>query len=420
MRGPRGAVARGVRSPGDETTDGAAGPADRVPLVVYVLAACVFALGTSEFMIAGLLPEIAADLDATIPQAGYLISAFAVGMIVGAPLMAVLTLRLPRRTTLVAALLVVAAGQAAGTLARDYGPMLAARVVTAVAMGAFWAVAAVVTVSSVAPGVRARALAVLLAGLTVSNVAGIPLGTLVGQQFGWRTSFWAVGALAALGVAGVLATVRAGTGSGPAPRLADEVAVFRRGRLWIALGTTALYQSAAVGVVSYLAPLLTGVTGLDAGWVPLVQLGFGVGSLVGVVVGGRLADAHPWATLFGALAGVVVLLVLLGLLADVPVATVVLVVLLGVTAFVIAAPLNARVFALAGAAPTLASAANTAAFNVGNSVGPALGGLVIAAGLGYTAPAWVGVVLALGAIGLGLASRRLDRRAPAPAPAVPA
>ncbi len=394
-------------------TAGTTAPAGRVPLTVYVLSACVFALGTSEFMIAGLLPEMAADLRVTIPEAGYLISAFAVGMIVGAPLMAVLTLRLPRRVTLVAALLVVAAGQAAGALAGTYGVMLTARVVTAVAMGAFWAVAAVVTVSSVGPGARARALAVLLAGLTVSNVAGIPLGTLVGQEFGWRASFWLVGALAAVGVVGVLACVR-NAAAGPVPRLSAEVAAFRTGRLWVAFGTTALYQAAVVCLVSYIAPLLVDVTGLDAGWVPVVQLGFGVGSLVGVVIGGRIADAHPWSTLFGSLAGVVALLVLVGLFAAVPAVLVVLVLLLGVVAFVIAAPLNSRVFALAGAAPTLASAANTSAFNVGNSVGPALGGLVIAAGLGYTAPAWVGAGLALGAVGLGLVSWSLDRRRPLP------
>ena len=382
----------------------------RIPRVVAVLAACVFALGTSEFMIAGLLPEIAADLRVGIPEAGYLISAFAVGMIVGAPAMAVLTLHLPRRTTLVAALGVVSAGQVLGALAPTYSVMLAARVVTAVAMGAFWSVASVVTVSSVGPRDRARALSVLLAGLTVSNVAGIPLGTLVGQQFGWRTSFWAVAALAALGVVGVLVSVPDRPTADAPPRLAAELVAFRRGRLWLAFGTTALYQSSVVGLVSYLAPLLTRVTGLDAAWVPVVQLGFGLGSLVGVVIGGRLADAHPWSTLFGSLAGVVALLVLVGLLAPVPVVMVAAVVLIGVVAFVIAAPLNARVFALAGAAPTLASAANTSAFNVGNSLGPAVGGLAIAAGLGFTAPAWLGVGLALGAIALGVVSWRLDRR----------
>jgi MFS transporter, DHA1 family, chloramphenicol resistance protein len=250
---------------------------------------------------------------------------------------------------------------------------------------------------------------VLLAGLTVSNVAGIPLGTLVGQQFGWRASFWAVGALAALGVVGVLTSVRNRAPGDAPPRLSAELVAFRNGRIWLAFGTTALYQASVVGLVSYIAPLLTEVTGLDAVWVPVVQLGFGVGSFVGVVIGGRIADAHPWSTLFGSLAGVIALLALVGLFAPVPVVMVALVVLLGVVAFVIAAPLNARVFALAGAAPTLASATNTSAFNVGNSLGPALGGLAIAAGLGFTAPAWLGVGLALGAAGLGLVSWRLDR-----------
>lgn len=378
--------------------------------MVVVLSACVFALGTSEFMIAGLLPEIASDLAVTIPQAGYLISAFAVGMIVGAPTMAVLTLHMPRRVTLVTALAVVAAGQVAGALAQDYTLMFIARIVTAVAMGAFWAVAAVVTVSSVDSRDRARALSVLLAGLTVSNVAGIPLGTLVGQQFGWRASFWAVAALAALGVIGVVVSVRNRPAEDAPPRLAAEAAVFRRGRLWVAFGTTALYQASVVGVISYIAPLLTDVTGLDSGWVPVVQLGFGIGSFAGVILGGRVADAYPWSTLFGALAGVIVLLTLVGLFAPVPVVTVTLIVLLGMVAFIVGTPLNARVFALAGTAPTLASAANTSAFNVGNSVGPALGGLVIAAGLGYTAPAWVGVGLAFGAVALGLVSWSLDRR----------
>jgi len=395
-----------------ERGSGRAAGTGRVPPVVYVLGACVFAMGTSEFMIAGLLPDIAADLGVSIPEAGYLISAFAVGMIVGAPLMAVLTLRLPRRTTLVGALLVVAAGQAAGALAGGYGVLLAARVVTAVAMGAFWAVAAVVTVASVPPGARARALSVLLAGLTVSNVAGVPLGTLVGQQFGWRASFWLVGVLAVLGVGGVVAAVRRDAGGTAAPRLGAELATFRRVRLWIALGTTALYQAAVIGLFSYVAPLITDVAGLAPGWVPAVQLAFGLGGFAGVVLGGRIADAHPWATLFGSLAAVVALLAGIGLLAPVPVALGVLLVALGFTSFVIAAPLNARVFALAGSAPTLASAANTSAFNVGNALGPALGGVVIAAGLGFTAPAWVGVGLAAAAGGLGLLSWRLDRARP--------
>lgn len=168
-----------------------------------------------------------------------------------------------------------------------------------------------------------------------------------------------------------------------------------------------------VGAFSYIAPLLTDVTGLDPGWVPAVLFGFGLGGLVGVTVGGRLADAHPWSTLFGALGAGGVLLGLVALLAPVSAVVVGFVVLLGAVAFIAGAPLNARVFGLAGAAPTLASATNTSAFNVGNSLGPALGGLAITAGFGYTAPAWLGVALMSGALGLGLLSWRLDRRAAA-------
>ena len=384
----------------------------RIPRVVPVLALSIFALGTSEFMIAGLLPQLAVDLRVGIPEAGYLISAFAVGMIVGAPAMAVLTLRLPRRTTLLAALGVFVVGHVVSALAPQYGLLLAARVVTAVATGAFWAVAAVVTVSVVVPQLRARSLAVLLGGLTVANVAGVPLGTLVGQQFGWRSAFWAVGALAAASALGVVLSVPPGTEHGPAPRVAAELAAFRHGRLWLALGTTALYQSAMIGAFSYVAPLLTEVAGIEEQWVPAVLLGFGLGSLVGVVVGGRLADPYPWPTLFGGLGSAGVLLGLVGVFAREPVVVVGLVVLLGAIAFIAGAPLNARVFALAGAAPTLASATNTSAFNVGNSLGPALGGLAIGAGWGFTAPAYLGVLLAAGAIVVALVSWRLDRQGP--------
>jgi len=269
---------------------------------------------------------------------------------------------------------------------------------------------AVVTVSAVGPGDRARALSVLLAGLTVANVIGVPVGTFVGQQWGWRAAFWAVGAVAAIGLVGVLVMVREGTSGAPSGGLAAEFAVFRRGRLWLALGTIALYAGSTIAVLSYVSPLLTDVAGIEARWVPLVLLGNGLGCLVGVTVGGRLADAHPWGMLFGALAAVVAVLGGIGLLAAWPVPAVVLVVLLGVVSFLVAPPLNARVYELAGAAPTLASATTTSAFNVGNTVGPALGGLAISAGWGFASPAWLGVGLALAAVAAGAASWSLDRR----------
>ncbi len=384
-------------------------PPARVPLVVPVLAGSIFVLGTSEFMIAGLLPAMAGDLGVTLPQAGYLVSAFAVGMIVGAPLTAVLTRRLPRRTTLMATLAVFVAGHVVAALATGYGVMLAARVLTALATAAFWVAATVVTVGCVDERIRARALAVLLAGLTVSTVLGIPLGTFVGQLWGWRATFWGVAALAVAGLVGVAVTVPRRQEAVPAPRWTDELAAFRDPRLWLALGTTALYQASAVGVFAFVAPLLTDVAGLDARWVPAVLFGYGLGSLVGISVGGRVADAHPWATLFAALGAGAVVFAAIGLFAHVTAVAVALVVLLGLVAFLVAAPLNARVFALAGAAPTLVSAANTAAFNVGNAAGPALAGAAVTAGLGWTAPAWLGLGLVAGSILLGVAGRRADR-----------
>jgi DHA1 family chloramphenicol resistance protein-like MFS transporter len=250
-----------------------------------------FALGTSEFMTAGLLPQIAAGVEATIPQAGYLISAFALGMIVGAPVMAVLTLRLPRRTTLVATLAVVVAAHVAGAFATGYGVLLASRVVAAVATGGFWAVAAVVTVASVAPQVRARALALLVGGLTVANVAGVPFGTVLGQQYGWRAAFWAIAALALLAAVGVLLSVPGARPDGAVPRLSAEFTAFRRGRLWLALGTTAVYQTAMMGTFAYVAPLLTETAGIGERWVPAVLLGFGVGGLAGAPLN---AGCSPW------------------------------------------------------------------------------------------------------------------------------
>jgi DHA1 family chloramphenicol resistance protein-like MFS transporter len=385
-----------------------------VPRVVTVLALSIFVLGTSEFVITGLLPEVAVDLGVTISEVGYLVSGFAVGMIVGAPLMAVATLRLPRHATLVAMLVAVAALHVLGALTSSYPLLMAIRVLTAVATGGFWAVAAVVTVSSVGPRDRARALSRLLAGLTVSNVVGIPLGTVIGQQFGWRATFWVIAVLAVAGLAGVLTLVPRAGGSGRERRLSAELAVFRRARLWLALTTTALYQAGMIAMLAYLAPLLTVVAGLAPGWVPAVQFGAGVGSLAGIALGGRFADRHPWRTLFAALVGAGVLLGLLAGTAALPGAAPATAAGLGFVAFVAAAPLNARVFALAGAAPTLASATNTSAFNVGNSLGPALGGLAIAAGWGLTSPPLIGALLVAAALVPACASVLLDRRRGAP------
>ncbi|MGH3386939.1 MAG: Cmx/CmrA family chloramphenicol efflux MFS transporter [Nocardioidaceae bacterium] len=390
-----------------------------VPLAVYVLCFNIVTLGTTEFVIAGLLPDLARDFDVSIPRAGLLVSAFAVGMAVGAPVLAVLTLRLPRRSTLLAALGAFAASHALAAVAWSYESLMMARIVAAVSTGAFWAVAAVVTIGLVDASVRARAIAVLIGGLTVANVLGVPLGTYVGQQLGWRTTFWALGALALVGAVAVWRVLPTDGGVASSTGVRSELATFRAPRLWLALATTALFQTAVMGWFAYLAPLLTDVADVPRSWVPVVLTMFGVGCLIGVQIGGRFADARPWRTLYASLTTLALGLALVAWTAHHAVALSLMVFLVGVAAFTAGAPLNHRVLGLAGPAPTLASATNVAAFNVGNTLGPWLGGVTIAAGLGYVAPAVLGAAVAVGALALALLSRELDgdgiasRRTPA-------
>ncbi|MFI1954726.1 Cmx/CmrA family chloramphenicol efflux MFS transporter [Streptomyces xinghaiensis] len=383
-----------------------------MPLAVYVLGLSVFALGTSEFMLTGLLPPIAEDMDVSIPRAGLLISAFAFGMVVGAPLLAMATLRLPRRATLIALITVFGLGQVAGALAPSYGWLFASRVVSALACAGFWALGAAVAVATVPVTVRARAMAVMLGGLSIANVLGVPAGAFLGEHFGWRSAFWAVGAASAVALAGIVALIPRIPRPAELPRLRKELRVYRDGQVWLAVVTTALVGGGVFCFFSYLAPLLTDVAGLDDGWVPTVLMLFGFGALLGTALGGRFADAHLFGVLLSGAVASLVLLVAVALTASVPFAVVTLSFLLGISAFYTAPALNARMFDVAGAAPTLAGATVTAAFNLGNTGGPWLGGAVIDAGFGFTSTAWAGAALTLLAIPAIVLSARARRRGP--------
>ncbi|CAL9455345.1 Inner membrane transport protein YdhP [Streptomyces sp. enrichment culture] len=382
----------------------------RMPLAVYILGLSVFALGTSEFMLSGLLPPIADDMDVSIPQAGLLISAFAIGMVVGAPLLAVATLRLPRKTTLVALITTFGIGQVAGALAPSYGVLFASRVVSALACAGFWAVGAAVAIAMVQPGARARAMAVMIGGLSIANVLGVPAGAFLGEHLGWRSAFWAVGAASAVALVGVVTRIPRIPLPERRPQLRRELTIYRDRQVWLAVVVTALAAGGVFCAFSYLAPLLTDVAGLDSGWVPTVLGLFGVGALVGTTVGGRVADAHLFGVLMSGIAASTVLLAALALFAGSPVAAVALSFLLGVSAFYTAPALNARMFNVAGAAPTLAGATTTAAFNLGNTGGPWLGGTVIDAGLGFPATAWAGAAMTLVALAAVAVALRLHRR----------
>ncbi|WP_410661962.1 Cmx/CmrA family chloramphenicol efflux MFS transporter [Amycolatopsis sp. lyj-84] len=368
-----------------------------MPLAVCVLGLSVFALGTSEFMITGLLPGMAADLNVGIPEAGLLISAFAIGMVVGAPLLAIATLRVPRRATLMTLLVVFGLSHVVGALGTGYALLFATRVVSAVACAGFWAVAAATAVALVPVERRGRALAILVGGLTIANIAGVPAGTFLGQHAGWRAAFWAVTALTVVALIGVFALVPETQNGDDKTDVATELRLYRGGRFWLALGVIAFAQAMIFATFSYLAPLLTEVAGLPESWVPGVLSLFGLGALIGITVGGRHADARPFATLYGGLALALLALVLLALSGPATPVAIFAVFLFGVAGFGVNPALNVRAFAVAGNAPTLVGASTTAAFNVGNTVGPWLGGESIDAGLGYPSVAWVSV-------GLGVAT----------------
>ncbi|MFI5721535.1 Cmx/CmrA family chloramphenicol efflux MFS transporter [Streptomyces cyaneofuscatus] len=380
-----------------------------MPLAVYVLGVSAFALGTSEFMLTGLLPLIAEDLEVSIPSVGLLVSAFAVGMTVGAPLLAAGTLRLPPRATMAGFLLVFALGHVVGAVTDSYGVLFASRIVSALACAGFWAVGAATAVRLVLPHRRGRAMAVLVGGLTVANILGVPAGALVAQHSSWRMAFWGVAGTAVLALAGVLRLVpRRGSGTARASQLRPELRAYSSSTVWLALATTSLSSAGVFCTFSYLAPVLTDEGGLPPSWVPGALFLFGIGAFVGIMLGGRFADARPFGVLKAGIGGLFALMCALAL-APGQVLMVALVFLLGVAGFVISPALNARVYAVAGAAPTLAGATNVSAFNVGNMVGPWLGGLVIGAGFGYASVGWVGAALCVSAFALVLLSQQADR-----------
>ncbi|MFF4700176.1 Cmx/CmrA family chloramphenicol efflux MFS transporter [Streptomyces chattanoogensis] len=389
-----------------------------MPLAVYLLGLGIFAQGTSEFMISGLLTNIASDLGVSIPDAGLLVSAFAIGMLIGAPVLAVATLRIPRRTALIAFQAVFIAGHAVGALAPGYGVLFATRIVSAFAYAGFWAVAAATAVSLVPPGAKGKALSIVAMGLTLATIVGVPAGTVLSQHAGWRAAFWGVAGLTVLSAIALriaLPAVRTSAEVHEQPSIRQELTGLARPELWVSYLLTALTFGAAVVTFSYLAPLLTKVSGLPEGWVPLVLALYGAGGLAGLTVGGRVADAAPLRTLLIGGGGLTVASAALALTAESLGAAIVLVLVLGFTGWVVNPVVQSRVFRIAPDAPTLAGAVNTSAFNTGITLTPMLGGLAIDADLGLPSVAWVGAatgVLALVAVGWAAA---LERRPVAPA-----
>ena len=369
----------------------------KLPFVVYLLMLGTFLMCTTEYIIAGLLPEMAADLQVSVAQAGLLITAFAVGMIVGSPTMSIATLRLPRRWTFVLALVVFAVGHVVAALSGEFGLVLAARVLTALATGAFWAVASVVATTAAGPARSTRALGVMTGGAALSTVIGVPLGSFVGQAIGWRGTFWGLAVLAAVAAVVIGQSVPRDEHQ-QAPSVRRELQAMRSGRIWLLFAATALVTGGAMAAFSYITPLLTDWTGLTAALVPLILVIYGVGALVGTQIAGRLGDRKPLGTFIGATVGVVVVLVALTALSAVTVPTVILAFGLGVAGMAVPPIATGLTVRFAGSAPTLAASVAVAGFNVGIAIGSWTGGLALDSALGLVGPSVIGAVMA--ALGL--------------------
>jgi DHA1 family inner membrane transport protein len=390
----------------------------KFPLPLLALALAAFGIGTAEFVIMGLLPEVAADLKVSIPSAGLLVSGYALGVAVGAPILAVLTASMPRKRALVFLLGLFIAGNALSAIAPGYDTLLAARVLTAFCHGAFFGIGAVVAASLVPANRQAQAIALMFTGLTLANVLGVPAGTALGQAEGWRATFWAVTAIGVVAMAAVVAVVPARLPL-PQARLIHEFAVLRKPQVWLALGMTVLGFGGVFTVFTYIAPILEQVTGVSPHAVTLILLLFGAGLTVGNTLGGKLADWKLMPALLGILAAMALVLLLFTHTMHARIPAMLTVFAWGVFAFATVPPLQMRVVAKAAEAPNLASTLNIGAFNLGNAFGAWLGGAVIAQGAPLTALPVAGAMVTLAGLGLTLWSAWLDRK-PAAVPLGPA
>ncbi|WP_326732458.1 MFS transporter [Streptomyces phaeochromogenes] len=391
-----------------------------MPSGLVALALGGFGIGLTEFLIAGLLPQVASSFVVSEAAAGWLISGYALSVAVGAIALTAATARLPRKAVLVGLVALFVVGNLLSAVAPSYPVMLLGRIVAALCHGSFFGIGSLVARSLVAPEKKSRAVAVMFAGLTLANVLGVPFGALVGERWGWRAAFWAVTAIGVLALAGIAALVPDGAGetrsptvtvtgqSDPAPAdgLRAQFRAFRSWQVWLTLTATALSYGGMFGAFSYIAYTFTEVGGFsptDVAWLLMV---YGVGLVVGNLVGGRAADHDRDRALVLALLGLAITLAVFGLLAANATASVVLVFLMGLFGFASVPGMITRVTDFAHGA-ALAASANVSASNIGNALGAWLGGLAITAGLGYTAPLYVGAgIVLISVIVMAVAARR--------------
>ncbi|WP_435130733.1 MFS transporter [Actinacidiphila sp. bgisy144] len=385
-----------------------------MPLAILALAVSAFGIGTTEFVMMGLLPNVAGDLGTSVPTAGYLVSAYALGVVVGAPLLTALGSRVPRKRMLLLLMGLFTVGNLASAFAPGYWTLLGGRFLSGLPHGAFFGVGAVVASRLVAEERRARAVAAMFLGLTVANIVGVPAATALGQHLGWRATFVVVSAVGLVGLASLALLV---------PRLpveehvgvGQEIRALREPQVVLGLLTAVFGFAGVFAVYSYLASMMTEVTGFADSSVTLLLALFGIGMTLGALAAGPLTDRALRPTLYGSLAALAVVLVGFHFAAHSRIAAPIAVVVLGGVGFMTTTPLQMLVMNKARHAPTIASASNHSAFNLANAGGAWLGGVAISAGWGWTSPTLVGAVLAVAGLGIAVTAGLLDRRAGASA-----
>ena len=384
-----------------------------MPIALFALTAGAFGIGTTEFVIMGLLLQVSADLHVSITAAGLLISGYALGVAIGAPLLTLATRALPRKTVLLALMVIFTLGNLACAVAPSYGWLMAARVLTALAHGTFFGIGSVVATGLVPAHRRASAIAIMFTGLTAATLLGVPAGAWLGLHFGWRATFWAVALIGALAFAAIALLVPPVRNDGAAPALRDELAVLARPGVLRGLAMTVLGYAGVFAVVTYIQPLLTRVAGMSEAAVSPTLLVFGGGFAIGNLLGGHLADRGALPAVLGTLAALAAVLCAMHWAIDTPWSAVLFVGLLGVAAFATVAPMQLRVLEqAAGAGQNLASSLNIAAFNLGNALGAWVGGVTVDHGPGLPALGWVAALITLAGLAIALWSRGADRRAP--------
>jgi DHA1 family inner membrane transport protein len=380
-----------------------------MPLALLALAIGAFGIGTTEFVIMGVLPQVADDFGVSIPAAGWLVSGYALGVVIGAPLLTVLGTKVSRKKMLMFLMALFVVGNALSALAPVFGLMLTGRVVASLAHGAFFGIGSVVAADLVAPEKKASAISLMFMGLTVANIVGVPAGTWIGQVAGWRVTFLIVAALGVVGLLGVAGLVPE-KGRPKAPDVRNEFAAFRKVQVWLAMAMTVLGYGGVFAAITYITPMMTQVAGYTESAVTWLLVLFGIGMFLGNLLGGKFADRALMPMLFTALGALALALLLFTVTAHDKVPAAITLCLIGALGFATVPPLQKWVLDQASAAPTLASAANIGAFNLGNALAAWLGGVVIDAGLGYTSPNWVGALLSGTALLLAFLAAHLDRR----------